>query len=256
MDNNKKTEIKNKELHNVCIQLGALSAVGFGLQTYWRYESARLGDNSGTLQLTQSTFFGLESTPMNIGVVFMIIFFIASLLLYPFIAPFCYKIIERRIKRKNPKERIIFAYRPFAFSATIFYAISGFFLGCYIIPFLFFSNMTHIDMVTHNNLTLYLLLCFILLLSAFTFQYNTVILTNEQIINSFPFFPLWTKSMFLKNLKYVQKIENTLAIISKTGDTISLDAWRKKKAYIFEQKLRETLQKTRRIIDGYRGQYD
>lgn len=244
---------KNKELQNACIQLGVLSTVGFGLQAYWRCESARLGDNSGTLLLSQSIFFNLKVTPMNIGIVFIFIFFIISLLLYPILSHFCYKIVERNISKKDPTERIVFVYRPLAFMATVFHGVFGYFLGCYIIPFLFFPKIAHIDMVTQENLFLYVFLSFVILLFALAFQYNTIILTNKQIINSFLFFPPWTKNMLLSDLKLVQQVENTLLITSKTGDRISLYAWRKKKVSIFEQRLRDLLQTTRRIIDECRN---
>ena len=255
------TDNNNNKPKDAYIQLAMLATVGFGLQTYWRYESSRLGDNSGTLQLSQTNFFALKSTPMNVGIIFMFIFLIASLLLYPFLSYFCHKAIKKSILKKDPKEKIVFTYKPLApvfrlvpiFAPFALYAASGWFFGCYIIPFLIFPNITHIDMVTHNNLFLYMILFFILLLSAFAFQYNTVILTEKQLINSFPFLPFWTKNILLNDIKHIQQIDNAFIISSKAGKTISISIWEKRKLDIFKQNLRGLLQKKKEKIDGYRN---
>lgn len=241
----------NKQTKNNYTPVILSCAGALGFKTYLQIESARLGDNSGTIQLSQSTFFGFEVTPMNIGIAFMIISPIIFLLIYPMFNYFCHRIIKKMFFKENSAEKIILTCRSSLIVPIISYTVFGYFLGCYIVPFFIFPNIVHIDMVSHENLPLYILLSLVFLLFGLANHYNTIILTNKRIINSFIFFPPWTKSMFLSDIKTIQPINYAFAITSKTDKIIGVSCRNQKQANIFEQKLRAVLQKTRRIIDGY-----
>lgn len=207
----------------------------FGTTALIKHSGDYLG---GNLQYVH--FNGNLVSTAGMTVLFTFIFGVLTILISNFISGILHKKLINKINKEYPNDKIIYFFYPSSISVSIVeFFIGGGFIGGYIIPFFIFDEITHIDMVTRQNLFFFILAAIGMLVAYVLFKSYTLILTDRRIIGiSYGDFVRDTLFLF-KDIKTIQKTFGGWEIISK--DEVMLPLKCHPGAKIFYKKLKELL---------------
>lgn len=145
-----------------------------------------------------------------------------SLLSY-FLFKYLHKKLMKNFIEEHPFEKIIFTCTPrvIAISFTQFF-VTGSFFGFCILPFVFFDEISHIDMITKDNFMFWIFLGIFIFITLLYRQTYTIILTDEKIIAIALNAEDKHLEIYYKEIEEIQKSFGGYNIISKNNNAIML----------------------------------
>ena len=171
-----------------------------------------------------------------------LIFGILTIFLSNIISSILHKKIIKKISKKHPYDKIICKFYPANAPMSIAeFGIGGASIGMYIAPLFIFKEITHIDIITRQNLSLLVLALTAVLTVIILFKSYTLVLTNKRIIG-LSYGGLVRNTLFsFDDIKSINKTFGGWEIISKDGTMLPLKCHPKAKK--FYNKLKELMNK-------------
>lgn len=168
-----------------------------------------------------------------------LIFGLLGILICIFVSSVLHRMLINKAIKQYPKDKIIYKFQPSILTALPAEFFCGGFFGGYIIPLLLFSEIIHVDMVTRENLILYVIFGVAALTGCILLGSYTLILTNKKIIGM-------SYGGIIKNIMYtpedikaINKAFGGWEIVLKSGDILPLKCHPKAKK--FYEKLKQLL---------------
>ena len=193
--------------------LGGISAiVGAGLFNFvWHYGSKPLGANQEIVNTITGKAVILSDLTVVSGIACSVIgFFILTLL------SFLYKkLIVFKISMLYPDEKILDMVPVSTKAVKVLLLFPGLGFGQLALPFYLHPDLVHIDMVTRDNLPVFIVILLIFTILCFSITNLTSVLTNKKIIADMPF----RDSFYL--LKDIDEITNDGKYIKITSKQYS-----------------------------------
>lgn len=147
------------------------------LASYIQHSSDNLGENP------QYVYFnGNLVNFIGITLLLTVIFGLLAIIICNFVSSFLHKMLIDKIIKQHPMDKIIYKFHPSVVTALPAEFFCGGFIGAYIIPLFLFNEISHVDMVTRQNLILYALFGMAALTTCTLFASYTLVMTDKKII--------------------------------------------------------------------------
>ncbi len=166
-----------------------------------------------------------------------LIFGVLGILICILVSSVLHKTLMNKITKEYPLDKIICKFHPTITTALPAEFFCGGFIGGYIIPLLLFSEIIHVDMVTRENLILYILFGAAALMGCILFGSYTLVLTNKRIIGVSYGGLIKNTLCASEDIKTIQKTFGGWEIVLKSGDILPLRCHPKAKK--FYEKLKD-----------------
>ena len=176
----------------------------------------------------------------NFTLVMGIIIGLILAILSHFYAEFWHKQIVKQTKKQFPNETIEHACMPLKSIMAISIFFLGVFIGSYILPFIFFKNITQIKMVTSGSLWYYIILSTLCCIYGFSLKCYSAILTNKRLIFTAPYRTLIPAEFLLTDIKNMELKKDRLNILFKNNSIFPIVP--KKSAIICYEKINNLLE--------------
>ena len=207
--------LKQKTQYGI-LSIIIIALLGFVLPSFWKYQAKQLGVNPNYFHIGNNLVDFANLTTYSLllfGIIGAVISYIVSIIIRN-------KLIEK-IKKEYSDEKILCKFFPQVKAMSfVQFMIGGYFFGQIIFPFFLSNEITHIDMVTRQNLLLYFLYGLIGFVFAILFETYTVVLTNKRLIGTFKW--LGTTVLPLTDIKKIKKDFWGYNIISKNNTNFPL----------------------------------
>lgn len=202
--------LKQKNRYGI-LSIIIIVLLGFVLPNFWKHQVKQLGVNPNYFHIGNNLIDFANLTTYSLllfGIIGSVVSYIASIIIRN-------KLIEK-IKKDYPDEKILCKFFPHVkVMSFVQFMIRGYFFGQIIFPFFLSNEITHIDMVTRQNLLFYFLYGLIGFAFAILFEAYVVVLTNKRLIGTFKW--LGTTVLSFTDIKKIKKDFWGYNIISKNN---------------------------------------
>ncbi len=187
------------------------------IASYIQHSGDHLGENP------QYVYFnGSLVSFIGITLLLTVIFGLLAIIICNFISGFLHKMLIDKIIKQYPLDKIVYKFHPSVATTLPAEFFCGGFIGAYIIPLFLFNEISHVDMVTRQNLILYALFGMAALTACVLFVSYTLVITDKKIIGISYGGLIRNTSCTFDDIKTIQKVFGGWEVIFKDGTILPL----------------------------------